>query len=291
MGRLSLHRGSFAPQSALLLLTVFAFGLAAHTQTVASAAHTRLELVSERTAAVPGQRLWLGLHFQLEPGWHIYWLNPGDSGEPPRVQWSLPAGWRAGALRWPLPERLRQGTIVNFGYENDVLLAAPLDVPASARPPAAEISADMHWLVCRDVCLPERARVSLRLPVSSRAARRSAAAPLFARARVRWPQPMPAGWRTRLIVRERTLTLEVHTGRPVPAAEFFPYPPDPLDHAAPVQVNPIPAGVRLILRKSDFAPGPVNELAGILVLPGSRPIEIRACAEGTAARTPLRQRR
>src|SRR5579875_3129433 len=113
----------------------------------------------------------------------------------------------------------------------------------------------------------------------------------FPSARVRWPQPMPAGWRTRLIVRERTLTLEVHTGRPVPAAEFFPYPPDPLDHAAPVQVNPIPAGVRLILRKSDFAPGPVNELAGILVLPGSRPIEIRARAEGTAARTPFRQRR
>src|SRR5579884_246630 len=272
---------------------IFGLSQVVRAQTAGGAAHTRLELVSDRALAVPGQRLWLGLHFQLDRGWHLYWLNPGDSGEPPRVQWSVPTGWRIGPLRWPLPERLQQGNIVNFGYEGDVLLAAPLDVPASARPPGADISANVHWLVCREVCLPERARVSLHLPVGRPFARPSAAMSLFARARARWPQSMPASWRTRLTVSQHTLTLEVRIGRPASTAEFFPYPPDPLDHAVPVQVNPFPAGVRLTFRKSDFVPGPVNELAGILVLPGSRPIEIRARALGRAAqaRPPVSRRR
>src|SRR5262252_5456593 len=66
----------------------------------------KLELVSEQDAFVPGEELLLGVRFILQDGWHTYWTNPGDSGEAPRIQWRLPAGFEASAMQWPYPERL-----------------------------------------------------------------------------------------------------------------------------------------------------------------------------------------
>ncbi len=68
--------------------------------------HLKVELISEQATAPPGQPLWVGLLFRLEQGWHIYWQNPGDSGEPPKIRWELPAGFVAGSIRWPQPIRL-----------------------------------------------------------------------------------------------------------------------------------------------------------------------------------------
>src|SRR5579872_2186558 len=77
--------------------------------------HSRLTLISEHNSIQPGQIFWAGLHFQLENQWHIYWVNPGDSGEPPRVTWNLPAGFHVGALTWPAPHRLRSSSLVDYG--------------------------------------------------------------------------------------------------------------------------------------------------------------------------------
>ena len=57
--------------------------------------HGTVELLAERQGIQPGHEILLGLYFRLEKGWHIYWINPGDSGEPPRLEWHLPAGLRA----------------------------------------------------------------------------------------------------------------------------------------------------------------------------------------------------
>ena len=86
-----------------------------------------------------GGTLWLGLWLRHSPDWHTYWQNPGDSGLPTRLNWTLPEGWQAGAIAWPLPRKFPIGDLANFGYDGDVLLAVPVTVrvrllPLTLRP-------------------------------------------------------------------------------------------------------------------------------------------------------------
>src|SRR5580704_12617562 len=92
-----------------------------------SPAHLRVRLVSEASAVAPTHRFWIGLDFALDPGWHVYWVNAGDSGQPPRATWTAPAGYEIGPLEWPQPTRILDSeTIVDYGYTNHVLLIAPV---------------------------------------------------------------------------------------------------------------------------------------------------------------------
>jgi thiol:disulfide interchange protein DsbD len=125
-----------------------------------------LTLESGQPVATPGTPLWLGLRFDLIPHWHVYWRNPGDSGDAPRVDWTLPNGWEAGEIHWPVPQRIPVGPLVNYGYEDTVSLLVPVTVPADAAPgTAVTIDADVTWLVCKEECIPQDGRVSLQLPV------------------------------------------------------------------------------------------------------------------------------
>ena len=80
------------------------------------------ELVAERAALVPGEPVTVALRLKAIPGWHTYWRNPGDSGEPTRIEWRLPRGFSAGEIEWPVPERIPVGPLMNFGYHGEVLL-------------------------------------------------------------------------------------------------------------------------------------------------------------------------
>src|SRR5438105_15915740 len=87
--------------------------------------HARVELLAAPAASK--QSLLLGIHFLFDPGWHIYWVNPGDSGQPPSVTWHLPAGFEAGEIDWPRPQRIVDSPqIVDYGYQDDVTLLVPL---------------------------------------------------------------------------------------------------------------------------------------------------------------------
>ncbi len=109
-----------------------------------------------------GAGLWLAVHIQLADGWHTYWRNPGDAGAPSEVVWTLPSGIAAGPLLWPAPELIREGSFVTFGYENEAwLLSRATPVAAAAKD--AEIRADVHWLVCAEICVPQSASLRLAL--------------------------------------------------------------------------------------------------------------------------------
>src|SRR5262249_28263991 len=96
------------------------------------AKHAQVELVSRQTAASPGKELLLGVHFLLEKGWHIYWINPGDSGQPPVLKWKVPDGFVAGEIQWPRPERMQSSPqLADYGYHDDVLLMVPVRAPSS----------------------------------------------------------------------------------------------------------------------------------------------------------------
>ena len=134
----------------------------------ASIPHGTVEIVAENQWIAPGSQTYLGLNFQLEKGWHIYWVNPGDSGQPPRVEWHLPAGLSAGEIEWPAARRLGTSTIVDFGYDTSVMLLVPMHASSALlASQAVKLGAELKVLVCREICIPGKAQISLSLPIKS----------------------------------------------------------------------------------------------------------------------------
>ena len=111
-------------------------------------AHIAAAFVADSTAVVPGKPFTAGMHLRIEPGWHTYWQNPGDSGLPVSVKWNLPPGWKAGPLQWPLPEKHAEEIGTTYGYEGEVLLLAELTPPGDL-PQGASVTleASVSWLV------------------------------------------------------------------------------------------------------------------------------------------------
>ena len=232
----------------------------------------RIEIVAapEPSAAGAG---WLGIRFVVEPGWHIYWQNPGDSGGPPEVSWQLPAGLQAGPWQWPVPERIPFETLVNYGYHGDVVLPAKLTA-AGGRLPAEPftVKAQVKWLVCREICVPGKGEASLVVPAGARVP--PATAERVRRALARVPRPAPRGWRLSGTADRDTFTLSVQTGSRETAAQFFPLVPGQVDPAAPTRASPTARGVDLVLRKSNYLESSVASLKGVIVLSGGRAYEI-----------------
>src|SRR5690242_15643372 len=124
----------------------------------AATQHATVELISRQTSVKPGSHVQLGVHFMLEKGWHIYWINPGDSGQPPSFKWHLPSGFSAGEIQWPRPERLQPNKeLVDYGYGDEILLPLTIHTPPGISNGASvEFGAEAKWLVCREVCIPEQ---------------------------------------------------------------------------------------------------------------------------------------
>lgn len=124
------------------------------------------QLVAEGPAP-PGGEIELAIAMHPAPGWHGYWLNPGDAGLPMQVQWHLPNGFAVGPLRYPVPTRLRIAGLMNYVYERDYAVLTALKVPANASG-TIPIRADARWLACTDkICVPESGELALDLPVGT----------------------------------------------------------------------------------------------------------------------------
>ncbi len=152
---------------ALAFLLFVAGGHAAATAGPVRVQALEAELVAERAAARPGDTLRIGLRLRHEPGWHTYWRNPGDSGLPTTLEPTLPAGWTRGDLQWPAPVRVAVGPLLNFGYEDEVVLPMSVSVPAGAAVGDVRVTAKASWLMCREVCIPGDAELDLVLPVTA----------------------------------------------------------------------------------------------------------------------------
>jgi DsbC/DsbD-like thiol-disulfide interchange protein len=242
----------------------------------ASIPNGRLELVAERQWIAAGHPFNVALHFELEKGWHIYWTNPGDSGEPPRVTWDLPAGITAGDIEWPAPRRLGTASIVDYGYEDAVMLIVPMSAEANlAAQGPVQIAAEVKVLVCREMCIPGKAQVSLTLPVKAQPPPADAqSSHLFAAARKALPRQTPANWKFGLFETNDSLVLTGNLGRRITYAIFFPLAESQVSNAGPQTLVPTASGFSLTLRKSDQLLKPIARLKGVLVLSGERAYSI-----------------
>ncbi len=268
----------------LLLSLLLLPGLAGAAPSSVEASHVTVSLVAEHAAVAPGGATTLGLHFDLEPGWHIYWQNPGESGEPPKVKaWRLPPGAEAGALGWPVPKRVPMGPIMNYGYEGEVVLTAPLTVGPDW-PAEATVEADVTWLVCKEDCIPGKATVGLTLPAAAAPQPDPRWAPVFAAAREATPAEAPA-----TLARDGEglrITLPTLDPPADAAIDFLPTVEGVVSPSAPVTVDRREdGGVALGLTLAPTAPETLDALPGLVVVgQGSdrRALRVNAVPEGVA---------
>lgn len=185
----------------------------------------RLEL--DHTSLTPGVETELAVVFRVEPRWHIYWRNAGDTGMPPSIRLNLPPGVAAGEIRWPVPARYQHTGMLDYIYEGEIALLIPLTVAADAKPGDAIITAQIDWLVCEKVCLAGAGVATLGVRIAEPGAevsRNPNAGPLFDSTRARLPQQAEAAIRAGVSARWDGLTLVLHA----PGAErleWFPYAP------------------------------------------------------------------
>ncbi|HEV2041916.1 MAG TPA: thioredoxin family protein, partial [Casimicrobiaceae bacterium] len=195
-------------------------------------AHVEAELVAEQSALIPGRPNTVALRLVMERGWHTYWQNAGDSGLPTTLTWKLPEGLKAGPIQWPAPRALPVGPLVNYGYEGEVLLLSDIvTVPDFLNGKTVTLSARADWLVCKEICIPEGADLSLTLPVIADAAqvqRDPRWIDAIAKARTSLPRPANE-WNVTATGRGSTVELHLapaaghDSAASIAGSHFFPY--------------------------------------------------------------------
>jgi DsbC/DsbD-like thiol-disulfide interchange protein len=269
------HRcGGGAAVALLVLLSATTAAAQGPLARTASAPHVSVEIITDTDRPRAGTQ-GLGLRFTLEPGWHLYWVNPGDGGAPPEATWHTPAGMTATPFEWPLPERIDSNGLVNYGYRGTVLLPLRLAVAADIASAPAAIRADVRWLVCKDMCVSGRGTVELRWPLArADHAQVPAWAAAIAAARAKVPPKAPPAWTATAASTPDAFTLEIRSGRREEAATFFPREAGQIEDSAAQQITPIPDGVRIRLpRSAQLAKDPAS-LSGVVVFPDGRAFSI-----------------
>jgi DsbC/DsbD-like thiol-disulfide interchange protein len=157
--------------------------------------HARASIVSETDTFAPGRTAFIGIAFEIDDEWHLYWNGRNDTGYEPEINLNLPQGFELGQVLWPAPRRyISAGDILDHIYERHILLMIPVKVPADAKPGAeVTIEANVDWLVCKDACIPGSAHLTRTISIAAAGhePQPSSAAAQFQAARRRLPKPLP----------------------------------------------------------------------------------------------------
>jgi DsbC/DsbD-like thiol-disulfide interchange protein len=202
--------------------------------------HLTVELRSRDSALASNQDVTLGVYFKLETGWHIYWQNPGDSGEPPTITWHLPPEVTASSMQFPAPKQIRIGSLMG------------------------------------EVCIPGRQVVSIDLPAATAVARVAANAGLFSEAQERLPRPLPATARASIVSAKGRFLIRLWLGHSASWAVFFPFDANQIDNAAAQQVQPLADGVQIIVKKDENLLREPAQIRGLVELGGGRVYDVTA---------------
>lgn len=234
--------------------------------------HSEVTLVSEVTSVQPGEPFAVALRMTMEEGWHSYWMNPGDSGQPTAIDWALPAGFTADSLQWPYPHRIEAGPLTSYGYSDEVFLLSTVTPPANLEPGTeVHLEGKATWLICADICLPAEANLRLTLPIRAEPSAQSERwQDAFAEARIALPAT-PPGWSF-----EASRSAGSYALRVTPPEDqavdfegtyFFPAEKAVLDHAAAQPFSEDDGSYLIALQESEYAQEPVEWLRGALVAP------------------------
>jgi DsbC/DsbD-like thiol-disulfide interchange protein/cytochrome c biogenesis protein CcdA len=238
------------------------------TPALAQARGVEPQLVAEGPAPAGGE-VELAIHMRPAPGWHGYWLNPGDAGLPMDVQWQLPTGFTVGPLRYPVPTRLQIAGLMNYVFERDYAVLARLKVPAGASG-VVPIRASARWLACTDkICVPEQGELALNLAVGSGTPNRAQ----FDAWRRRLPQPLATVGHFALEGGRLRIAIPIPASVTVREPYLFPITDHGVDYDAPQTFRR--AGDMLVAELKPTGAAP-PQFAGVIAYDDSRGLEFRA---------------
>lgn len=234
--------------------------------TTSDGPNVNVSLVSEVTGIEAGKPFWVMLRQEIRPGWHTYWRNPGDSGAPTEITWDLPAGYSAGEIQWPFPERIAYGPLVNFGYNNLALYPVLITPPAEVSAGTATLTAKVRWLVCADICIPENTTLTLTLPTGTDAGISMSAQAIFLAARQQVPAVIDLDARWASVGQQ--LVLQVPLGgdpKQVRKVDYFPFTDGVIENPAAQQLLLTDNNMTLTLTQGwDYSAA--SSLDGIIVV-------------------------
>jgi len=261
-----------AARSAQLLVLIAWLGLSGSLEVRASTfsadggPNVAAKLVSEVTGIEAGKPFWVLLRQDIRPGWHTYWRNAGDSGAPTEITWDLPAGFSAGEIQWPFPERIIYGPLVNFGFNDLALYPVLITPPASLVADNITLKAKVRWLVCADICIPERTELTLTLPAGTGFGVDLASQADFLAARQKIPAVIDLS--TRWSHDGEQLVIQVPMGgdpKQVRRVDYFPFTDGVIENAAAQQLDLTGDSMTLTVPKGwDYSAN--SSLDGIIVV-------------------------
>ncbi len=230
--------------------------------------HVHVALISEQTALVPGTTAWLGLRLTHDPRWHTYWINPGDSGLPTTMSWTLPEGYRAADIAWPAPHRMAVGQLTNFGYTGDIVLPVQIAVPDSAQDGGTvHLSVDAKWLVCQEECIPGKGSFAIDMPVRSITANDTKLERLFTAARDAAPHVVPWTGLARVDGDHVDVTLHTTTLANAASIDAFAIDRKIVANTAP-KITHHPKDITLTFKKSEYFAGTPSQFAFLVLSDG-----------------------
>jgi thiol:disulfide interchange protein/DsbC/DsbD-like thiol-disulfide interchange protein len=235
--------------------------------------NVQADLLSSRSTIAPDERFTIVLRQRIREGWHTYWRNPGDSGEPTRITWHLPAGWRAGEIQWPAPVAMRFATLMSYVYSNEVLFPIELTAPPTLRAgETVTLNAEGDWLVCSDICIPEHATLSLLLPVGAQGSDDPQWAPRIAQALASLPRRL--GVEAHITPgNPAMLSIALPNATAIRDPYFFPYDQDAIRHAATEEPRVGPGGLSFRLAQGadhNLGRGPLSGVLTFVTAQGER---------------------
>jgi len=178
----------------LLLAISLCGGLSGLTGPVHQVGPVKMALVLPASGVVPDSTTLIGWWIQREEGWHTYWKHPGNVGLTPYLTWKLPDGYTVSNLQYPFPNRVQMAGVKAYGHYGETLYLAELKVPAIPKGSVVELSAKAVWMACSNVCLPQNAELSIRLPVQSSPVPDPVWDARFANFADRRPEAVPQPW-------------------------------------------------------------------------------------------------
>lgn len=247
-------------------------------------AHTQVELIADTDRIQPGTEFRAGVLFRMDPEWHVYWKNPGDSGMAPVFKWVLPEGISVGEVQLPTPKKIDLPPLSSYGYEGEVLLAMPFQVSSEFNPNAPVLlKVKVEWLACKVECIPGQAELELAVPFPVRA-------DIFEKTKVRYPtQDNAFEIHAERFDQNIELTFFPQAGPVLEQASFFPENAELVAHADVQSFTVLSQGYRLNVPLAVTQPKILERLRGVLVS-GERAWEIDIPFETNSApiETPLR---
>lgn len=253
--------------------------------------HVTAELLLEKPSVAPGESFDVALRMRMKDGWHTYWKHPGDSGEPTDIAWTLPPGFTAGAIQWPVPKKISLPPLTTYGYEGEVMLLVPLRAASDVKPgTTARLTADVHWMVCEKICIPEDVTLALDVPIGEHAVSPSGpSASAFTSTRAKIPVAAK-DWNLTASEQDGKLVLRIDPPQGIALkddVQFFAASGPLIEYSAPQTTSVDGRVVTMRLARSPYLTGAPKRIDGVLVAANGAAFEIDVPFSASAVASPV----